>query len=221
MINIFIGYDTKETVAYHVCVNSVIRHARQPVSITPLALSNLTDYSETHIDASNQFTYTRFLVPHFMDYRGCAIFVDGDMILQEDIAQLYNLFDPKYAVQVVKHNYKTKQSTKYLGAKNEDYPRKNWSSVMLWNCAHSKNKILTPEFVQHSSGSQLHRFTWLSSNDIGELPIEWNWLSDEYGVNNSAKLIHYTLGTPCFEAFANTPMSDAWHNEFKLAGFFS
>jgi lipopolysaccharide biosynthesis glycosyltransferase len=155
-----------------------------------------------------------------MNYNGCAIFVDGDMVLQEDISQLYNLFDSKYAVQVVKHNYKTKQSIKYLGAKNEDYPRKNWSSVVLWNCAHPKNKILTPEFVQNATGSQLHQFTWLLDNDIGELPVEWNWLADEYGVNSNAKLIHYTLGTPCFEEFSNSPMSDVWHNEFKLAGFF-
>jgi len=220
MINIYIGYDTTETIAYHVCVNSIIRHAKQAVGITPLALSTLTDYLETHRDSSNQFTYTRFLVPHLMNYNGCAIFVDGDMVLQEDISQLYNLFDSKYAVQVVKHNYKTKQSIKYLGAKNEDYPRKNWSSVVLWNCAHPKNKILTPEFVQNATGSQLHQFTWLLDNDIGELPVVWNWLADEYGVNSNAKLIHYTLGTPCFEEFSNSPMSDVWHSEFKLAGFF-
>ena len=155
-----------------------------------------------------------------MGYNGCAIFIDGDMVLQDDITNLYELFDSNYAVQVIKHDYKTKRSTKYLGAKNEDYPRKNWSSVVLWNCAHPKNKMLTTDFVQTASGSQLHRFTWLDDSDIGELPVEWNWLSDEYGENPNAKLIHYTLGTPCFEEFANTPMSEHWHAELKLAGFF-
>ena len=220
MITIFLGYDTRETVAYHVCTNSIIRNATVPVSINPLSLNLLKEYSETHTDGSNQFVYTRFLVPHLMNYQGCAIFIDGDMILQDDIETLYKLFDSKYAVQVVKHNYKTKMSTKYLGAKNEDYPRKNWSSVVLWNCAHPKNKMLTPKFVQTALGSQLHRFTWLDDADIGELPIEWNWLADEYGENPNAKLIHYTLGTPCFEEFANTPMSEHWHAELKLAGFF-
>ena len=220
MINIFVGYDTKETIAYHVCTNSIIRNATVPVSINPLSLNLLKEYTETHTDGSNQFVYTRFLVPHLMNYQGCAIFIDGDMVLQEDITNLYKLFDSKYAVQVVKHNYKTKMSTKYLGAKNEDYPRKNWSSVVLWNCAHPKNKTLTPAFVQTASGSQLHRFTWLDDSDIGELPIEWNWLADEYGENPNTKLIHYTLGTPCFEEFADTPMSEHWHTELKLAGFF-
>lgn len=220
MITIFIGYDAKETIAYHVCVNSIIRQSTQPLNIVPLALNLLSDYTETHTDASNQFAYTRFLIPYLMDYKGYAIFIDGDMVLQEDITNLYKLFDSNYAVQVVKHDYKTKRSTKYLGAKNEDYPRKNWSSVVIWNCAHPKNKMLTTDFVQTASGSQLHRFTWLDDADIGTLPVEWNWLADEYGENPNAKLIHYTLGTPCFEEFANTPMSELWHTELKLAGFF-
>ena len=220
MINIFIGYDTREIVAYHVCSNSIIRHSTQPVSIMPLALNLLNDYTETHTDTSNEFVYTRFLVPHLMNYKGWAIFIDGDMILQDDIVNLWNLKDDSKAVMVVKHDYKTKMSTKYLNAKNEDYPRKNWSSVILWNCNHPAHKILSPEFVQSSTGAYLHRFSWLTDNNIGELPIEWNWLADEYDTNLNAKLIHYTLGTPCFEQFANTPMGEVWHKELKLTGFF-
>lgn len=213
MINIFIGYDTKETVAYHVCSNSIIRQATQPVSIIPLALTLLDDYTETHTDTSNEFVYSRFLVPHLMNYNGWAIFVDGDMILQDDITNLWNLKDDSKAVMVVKHDYKTKQPIKYLNAKNEDYPRKNWSSVILWNCNHPAHKTLSPEFVQSSTGQYLHRFSWLTDDLIGKLPTEWNWLADEYGVNTSAKLIHYTLGTPCFEEFKNSPMSEVWHTE--------
>lgn len=220
MINIFIGYDTTETIAYHVCSNSIIRTASCPISIKPLFLQLLSNYKETHTDGSNQFVYTRFLVPYLSNYSGWAIFIDGDMIVIDDIKNLWELRDDSKAVMVVKHNYKTTQSTKYLGAKNEDYPRKNWSSVVLWNCAHLKNKMLTPQFVQNASGSELHRFTWLDDSDIGELPIEWNWLADEYGANADAKLIHYTLGTPCFEEFTSTPMSEHWHAELKLAGFF-
>ena len=220
MIKVVIGYDSKETIAYHVCSNSIVRQATQPVSIMPLALNLLDDYTETHTDTSNEFVYSRFLVPHLMNYNGWAIFVDGDMILQDDISNLWNLRDDSKAVMVVKHDYKTKMPIKYFGAKNEDYPRKNWSSVILWNCNHPAHKILSPEFIQQSTGQYLHRFSWLTDNDIGELSVEWNWLADEYGVNNDAKLIHYTLGTPCFEEFANTPMSEHWHTEFKLAGFF-
>lgn len=216
MIQLFIGYDTKETIAYHVCANSVIRHATSPVSITPLSLNSLPGYTETHTDGSNDFVYTRFLVPHLMNYTGWAIFIDGDMVLQDDIANLWDLRDETKAVMVVKHDYKTKHTYKYLGSLNEDYPRKNWSSVILWNCGHPANKSLTVEFIQTATGPQVHRFNWLDDSLIGELPIEWNWLAGEYEINLDAKLIHYTLGTPCFEEFKDTPMSEVWHNEKLL-----
>ena len=213
MINIFIGYDHREAVAYHVCVNSIIRHSSKPVSVTPLALQNMKDYQEKHTDGSNQFIYSRFLVPHLMEYNGWAIFMDGDMLLREDIEKLWAQRDDSKAVMVVKHDYKTKMTEKYLGAKNENYPRKNWSSVILWNCGHTANKGVTPEFIENATGAQLHRFTWLDDSLIGELPIEWNWLPDEFGSNLDAKLLHYTLGTPSFHDFATTPMGDEWHRE--------
>ena len=212
-IPIFIGFDPREAVAYHVCSNSIIRHSTHPVSITPLALNTLGGYTETHADGSNQFIYSRFLVPHLTQYTKWAIFIDGDMLLREDIAKLWALRDDSKAVMVVKHNYQTRMTEKYLGSRNQNYPRKNWSSVILWNCGHEKNLELTPEFVQDATGAQLHRFTWLEDNDIGELPKEWNWLPDEYGANPEAKLLHYTLGTPCFHDFALTPMADEWHRE--------
>ena len=218
-IPIFVGYDTKETIAYHTCVNSIIRHSTNPISIIPLSLNLLKDYNETHNDGSNQFIYSRFLVPYIMDYDGWAIFIDGDMIIREDITELYNLRNNDYAAMVVKHDYKTKSNIKYLGSKNEDYPRKNWSSVVLWNCGHNKNRVLTPELIQKSNGSYLHRFSWLDDNDIGSLPIEWNWLPDEYGENNNAKLLHYTLGTPCFNEFNNTTQSSEWHKELELTTY--
>ena len=213
MIPIFIGYDPREAVAYHVCANSLIRHSSQPISISPLALNILQDYKETHTDGSNHFIYSRFLVPHLMQYKGWAIFMDGDMLLRSDVAELWNLRDETKAIMVVKHDYKTKKLEKYLGSKNEDYPRKNWSSVILWNCEHPANQVVTPSFVQNSTGAEVHRFTWLDDDLIGEIPKEWNWLPDEYGPNTQAKLLHYTLGTPSFHDFATTPMSDEWHRE--------
>jgi lipopolysaccharide biosynthesis glycosyltransferase len=217
MIRIFIGYDPQDAISYHTCVNSIIRTSTAPVSITPLALPNLKKYyTELHTDGSNQFIYSRFLVPHLMEYKGWAIFIDGDMIIKDDIEHLWDLRDDTKAVIVVKHNYKTKKTTKYLGSKNENYPRKNWSSVILWNCGHPDNTVVTPNFIQNSTGAQLHQFSWISDNNIGELPIEWNWLADEFGTNNNAKLIHYTLGSPCFAEFSNSPMSEEWHSEFQF-----
>jgi lipopolysaccharide biosynthesis glycosyltransferase len=98
MINLFVGFDTREIVAHHVCINSIIRQSTQPLSITPLALNNLGQYSESHLDGSNQFVYSRFLVPHFMDYKGWALYIDGDMILRDDIVKLWNLRDDTKAV---------------------------------------------------------------------------------------------------------------------------
>ena len=218
-IPIFIGFDSREAVAYHVCSNSIIRHSTKPVSITPLALKNLGIYTETHADGSNQFIYSRFLTPFLNNYQGWAIFMDGDMLLRDDISHLWNLQDESKAVLVVKNDYKTKMTEKYLGSRNQNYPRKNWSSVILWNCAHEKNKILTPEFIEQATGAQLHRFTWLDDQDIGTLPMEWNWLPDEYGANLDAKLLHYTLGTPCFHDFATTPQGDEWHRERILTDY--
>lgn len=218
-IPIFVGYDPREAVAYHTCANSIIRHASAPVAIVPVALNLFKDYDETHTDGSNHFIYTRFLVPHLMSYIGFAIFIDGDMIVRGDITELWNMRRPDLDVQVVKHDYKTKMPVKYLGAKNEDYPRKNWSSVILWNCNSFPNRRLTPKFVQQSTGSFLHRFSWLDDSRIGELPPEWNWLPDEYGPNLNAKLLHFTLGTPCFHEFAATPQADEWHRERILTEY--
>jgi lipopolysaccharide biosynthesis glycosyltransferase len=218
-IPIFVGYDPREAIAYHACANSIIRHASKPVAIIPLALNLFEDYKETHTDGSNHFIYSRFLVPHLMNYTGHAIFIDGDMILRSDIVELWNMQRSDLDVQVVKHDYKTRMPVKYLGSKNEDYPRKNWSSVILWNCNSYPNRKLTPDFIQRSTGAELHRFTWLEDNRIGELPREWNWLPDEYGPNPDAKLLHYTLGTPCFHEFADTPQSEEWHRERILTEY--
>ena len=218
-IPIFVGYDPREAVAYHTCVNSIIRHTSRPVAIVPLALNLFTDYKETHTDGSNHFIYSRFLVPHLMDYLGHAIFIDGDMIVRADITELWDLRRYDVDVQVVKHNYQTRMTEKYLGAKNENYPRKNWSSVILWNCQNPANKRLTPEFVEKATGAELHRFSWVQDERIGELPIEWNWLPDEFGANPEAKLLHYTLGTPCFHEFATTNQGDEWHREHMLTDY--
>jgi lipopolysaccharide biosynthesis glycosyltransferase len=213
VIRLFIGYDPREAVVYHVCVNSIIRHASQPVAITPLALKNLGGYVERHRDGSNEFTYSRFLVPELTGRSGWALYIDGDMLLRTDIAELWNLRDEGKALLCVHHDYKTRTEEKYLGARNEDYPRKNWSSVILWNCAHPVNRALTPRFVEQATGAELHRFSWLPDDLLGELPREWNWLPDELGPNPRAKLLHWTLGAPCFHEFANAPMAEEWHAE--------
>jgi hypothetical protein len=216
-LDIFIGYDPTEAVAFHVCVNSIIRHASVSVTIHPLALNNLQAYSEEHGDGSNEFIYSRFLVPYLMSWKCRAVYMDGDMVVTDDIAKLFAVGRNHKALHVVKHDYQTTAEKKYLGQKNENYPRKNWSSVILWECDHFAHRGLTPEYVQDASGKHLHRFGWLEDDQIGELPAEWNWLADEYGRNGEAKLIHWTLGLPGFREYETSPMAEVWHAEKELA----
>ena len=211
ILRLFVGFDQREAVAFHTFAQSVLEKASRPVAITPLVLPALPGYTETHRDGSNTFIYSRFLVPHLCGFEGTAIFADGDMICRTDLAELWALRDPSKAVQVVQHDYQTKAAIKYLGNKNQNYPRKNWSSLMLWNCGHPKHRVLTPEFVMQQSGAFLHRFQWLDDADVGALPAEWNWLTTEYANNPNAKLLHYTLGTPCFKDYWEADMADEWH----------
>jgi lipopolysaccharide biosynthesis glycosyltransferase len=214
-IKIVIGFDQRESVAYHTFCQSIIEKASSPISFMPLAINNLSDYKETHSDKSNDFVYSRFLTPYLNEFKGWAIFADGDMICQADIKELWDLRDDTKALLVVKHDYQTKAHLKYLDNINENYPRKNWSSVILWNCGHPKHKVLTPEFIANQTGKYLHRFSWLNDDEIGELPKDWNWLAIEYPENKEAKLIHYTLGTPCFEDYKNTEMAELWHSAYN------
>lgn len=210
-----IGFDQREAVAFHTFVQSVLDVTSVSVSFTPLVLNALPGYTETHSDGSNTFIYSRFLTPFLTDFSGWAIFADGDMICRKDLKNLWDLRDDRFAVMVVKHDYKTKANQKYLGNKNENYPKKNWSSVILWNCEHPRNKTLTPDFVMSKDGKYLHRFSWLEESDIGELPREWNWLTTEYPDNYQANLLHYTLGTPCFKDYESSDMADVWWSAYE------
>lgn len=209
MIRLFSGFDTREEAGYHTFVSSVIHKASKPVSITPLHMPMFPQ-------GTNAFTYSRFLVPWLCDFRGHAIFADGcDMVMNADIAELEALFDPAYPVQVVKNTYKTKHPLKYIGTDmmcpNRNYERKNWASLMLINCEHPQWAGMTPETVEVMAAApmSLLQFKW-GNLTLGELPKEWNWLADEYGVNHDAKIIHYTAGIPGFPKYADTPMANYW-----------
>ena len=211
MINIFAGFDQREEAGYHAFTSSVLEHASAPFTVTPLHLPLFRSFYAPGVrDGSNAFVYTRFLIPFLEGYTGSAIFCDGsDMLMRADIAELWALRDPYKPVQVVKHDYRTKWPRKYLGTKmeapNEDYPRKQWSSVMILNCMHMSWRKLTPESVQKMTGQELHRFSWLQEDEIGELPKEWNWLVQEDGPNPDAKLLHFSSGVPLMPAHANSP----------------
>lgn len=215
MIPIFIGYDSREDINFRVLEHSLRKFSTQPISICPIRLPDLSFYKETHSDGSTQFSYSRFLVPYLMNYTGWAIFMDCDIVAQDDVSQLWSYKDSRYAILCAKHSYKTSKKVKFLNNQNRNYDRKNWSSVMLINCGHPAVKILDPGFIENTTGEILHQFKWIDEELIGSIPLEWNWLVDEYGTNNEAKLIHYTLGSPMFNECKDTPMSSNWITELN------
>lgn len=222
-IPLYAGYDGREAAGYHTFVQSVLDKASIPVAFHPLHPQMLADFDGQR-DGSNAFIYSRFLVPYLQNFQGWAIFADGsDMVAVEDIAKLWALRDEfvfDKAVAVVKHEYISKHPRKYIGtemeADNASYARKNWSSLILWNCWHSANRILTPEFVAESPGSLLHRFGWLKDSQIGELPPEWNALSGEQDTA-AASLVHYTLGIPGIAHYQHCDAAEHWHRARKHA----
>lgn len=146
-------------------------------------------------------------------YEGFAIWMDCDMLCRSDIAELWDLRDGQHAVKVVKHDYTPRNEKKYLGNVQHKYEKKNWSSVMLFNCEHPDVLTLTPEYVNNATGLELHQFKWTES--IGELPKEWNWLVGEYDYNPNAKLVHFTVGGPYFNDYKDCDYSDEWFMEYK------
>ena len=217
-MKIFIGYEPREDIAYKVCVHSIL--ARQPkAEVIPLVQQELRDIGlyTRDIDklASTEFTFTRFMVPELCDYNGWALFIDCDTLVTTDIQELFDLADDRYAVMCVKHDYKVSEEYKMDGQKQTSYPRKNWSSVMLFNCSHPSNKALSNKIINdpNTTGAYLHRMRWLEDSEIGELDHTWNYLVDVYTDICKPKLIHYTSGGPWFAEYENCPFSYNWNME--------
>ena len=216
MINIFIGYDSKEKVAYNVLSHSIIQNSTKPISITPIALNHLKDdfVRERNALSSTEFSFSRFMIPHLMNYQGWALFMDCDMLMFEDVSELWRMRDDSKAIQVCKHDYIPKEKTKFLGQTQTAYPKKNWSSFMLMNC--KKCSSLTPDYVNRASGLELHQFKWLEGDHlIGDLPLEWNWLVGEYEHKDDVKNVHYTKGGPWFEEYARCDYSQDWFKNLE------
>ena len=216
MIDIFIGYDPREAVAFSVLAHSIHVRASRPVSIAPLMLSQLDGIltRERHALQSSDFSFSRFLTPYLSGYRGWSIFMDCDMLVLDDIAKLWALRDDRHAVQVVKHNHVPKEAIKFLGEKQTKYEKKNWSSVILFNNA--KCLALTPEYVNTASGLELHQFKWLGNDDlIGNLPHRWNHLVGYDAPSPDVSLVHYTIGGPYFPEYRDCEHAGAWRREHE------
>lgn len=214
MIRVFIGFDPRETVAFHVLSHSIHARASRPVELAPLALSQLTEVLTRERDPlqSTDFSFSRFLTPYLSSFAGWSIFMDCDMLALDDIARLYDLRDDCYAVMVVKHQHTPREEIKFLDQPQSKYAKKNWSSVILFN--NSRCRALTPEFVNSASGLELHQFKWLKDESlIGELPHRWNHLVGYDPPTPGISLVHYTLGGPYFDEYRECEYAREWFAE--------
>ena len=212
-LKVFIGYDPKEAVAYNVLQHSILVRSSVPVSITPIMLSQVGCFHNRIRDPkqSTDFSFSRFLTPYLSGYKGWSLFMDCDMLVLDDIAKVFARANDDYAVMCVKHDHKPKNTTKFLGALQTQYEKKNWSSFMLMN--NEKCTALTPDYVETATGLELHQFKWLDDDAlIGDLPHEWNCLvgyDDCYG----AKCLHYTEGGPYFDDYGDVSHAADWYIE--------
>ena len=218
---IFVGWDSREDIAFQVCRHSVMARASIPLEVTPIKQEALRDAGLYTRDrdplASTEFTYTRFFVPHLAGYDGWALFCDCDFLWLADIKGLVDLIDDRYAVMCVHHDHRPPESWKMDGRQQTLYPRKNWSSMVLYNCGHPDNAALTPEIANTESGSFLHRFSWLDDAVIGAVPETWNWLEGWSRTPQSGppNVVHFTRGGPWFDAWKDVEFAKLWLDEAR------
>jgi len=219
---IFVGHDAREDIAWAVCRHSINRHASHAVGIYPLKQPNLRELGlytrEPDGPASTEFSLTRFLTPFLAGGSDWSVFVDCDVLFTTDVHALLDRLDPSKAIYVVKHDYIPANAIKMDGKGQSVYPRKNWSSFMVFNGRHPAVKALTPDIVNTASPAFLHRFGWIPDDGlIGELGIEWNFLVGEYAKPDQLPSnIHFTNGGPWFPEWVDVDYGDLWLAERDL-----
>ena len=220
-IKIFVGYDSREDIAYQVCRESIFARSKneEKIEVIPLKLKELKKggnyWRPEDKLGSTEFTFSRFLIPHLTDFNGWALFCDCDFLFNHNVRDLFELAEDKYAVMCVQHDYSPKQgATKMDGKEQHVYPRKNWSSLVLWNCGHPANKVLTADHVNNTKfdGAYFHRFSWLQDNLIGSIPHRWNWLVNHYQEPRDGMpyALHYTEGGPWFPDYQTCEYAAEW-----------
>jgi len=216
-MRIFIGYDSRENIAYQVAKASLLKHSSIPLEITPIVQNDLRYRGiyqrEPDALSSTEFSFTRFLTPYLAGYKGWALFCDCDFLFRGDIAAITDYMDGAKAVMCVPHEYKPTEAVKMDGKAQHQYPRKNWSSFVLFNCEHPQVKMLTPEVVNTQTGMYLHRFQWLTDDLIGELPIAFNYLEGWHTKNDCPNpiAVHFTRGGPWFNEWQNVEYAAEWN----------
>lgn len=219
---IFVGYDSREDIAWQVCRHSLLRHSGGSVTPIPLRQKMLRElglYTRPHdLGASTEFSLTRFLTPYLAAQGGWVVFCDCDFLFTIDVREVFEGLDSSKAVYCVQHDYTPAYQVKMDGKAQASYPRKNWSSFMIFNCDHPDVRALTPDVVNTATAAFLHRLEWVSNDsDIGALDLDWNFLNGEYPKPDyTPRVIHYTNGGPWFEKWQNCDFADLWNREHDL-----
>jgi hypothetical protein len=227
MRKVYMGWDPREQAAYAVAENSILRQSLD-TEVVPLKLSELPMLTRpierrdgrlwcpiSEAPMATEFAISRFCVP-FIQREGWALFTDCDVLCMDDMWNLFRLADPRYAVMVVKHDQRPAETTKMDGQVQTVYARKNWSSVVLWNCGHPAHERLTLEALNSWPGRDLHAFKWLEDSEIGDLPVGWNYLVNVNPVLPAAMIhmAHFTLGTPDMRSYKGG-LADQWWREHE------
>lgn len=227
MDSVFIGFDSRFRKAYDVAYKSLRATTNMrslkvyPIMLSRLKAAGLYDRPMSTFEGqmydqisgapmSTEFAISRFYVPFLSNYQGWSLFCDSDFLFRGDVRHVFNLADPKYAVMCVKHEYAPQEKTKMDGQLQQLYQRKNWSSFMLFNNAHPKNKFLDAHAINTLPGRDLHRFCWLEDEEIGDLPAGWNWLEGHSPLCLDPAAVHYTRGTPDLPGYEHAPYADEW-----------
>ncbi|HEX2869670.1 MAG TPA: hypothetical protein VHP33_00410 [Polyangiaceae bacterium] len=221
-LKVFVGYDNREDIAWQVCRHSLLRHAQAGLEVYPIKQQSLRELGlytrPLDATASTEFSLTRFLTPYLAAHDGWTVFVDCDFLFTTDVRKVVAGLDRSKAVHVVQHDYTPANRVKMDAQVQTTYPRKNWSSFMLFNNAHPVVKALTPDVANQASPAFLHRLQWIPEDSlIGALPQTWNFLVGEYP--KPAELphaIHYTNGGPWFENWKQVDYGDLWCAERDL-----
>lgn len=230
-MKVYIGYDQREKDAVAVARSSLWKTSSLTAELLDVdrlrqsgLLTRLTDKRgdttydlASNANASTDFAVSRFLVPTLCQ-NGWALFTDCDVVFLRNAHELLSLADKRYAVQVVKHNYEPSGTLKMDYQPQVPYSRKNWSSVMLFNCDHPANRRLSLHDVNNRRGLHLHQFYWLHHSEIGELPAEWNWLVGEQPRPENPAIAHFTLGVPSMKGYENCAHNELWWDEYRSLG---
>jgi lipopolysaccharide biosynthesis glycosyltransferase len=235
MRSVWIGFDPREAAAFAVAAHSARAHLTAPVPIYAVELEDLRQsglYTRptltqdiagapprlldqiSEAPMSTEFAISRFFVP-LLARTGWALFMDSDILVRANLARLFEAADPSKAVMCVKHAFNPPPGVKMDGQAQLPYPRKNWSSVMLFNCDHPANKLLTLGMLNGVPGRDLHGFCWLRDEDIGELDPAWNWLVGHSSPEIEPRIVHFTDGFPLMPGYENQPYAEEWREALR------